>query len=55
MPLSQHVEEAYRAMLTSDAVVVTFPLYFFLSAGLLMRFLQDYRRSVRQHAPERNE
>jgi len=45
-------EDAYRAMLTSDAVVVTFPLYFFCLPGLLMRFLQDYAAFVRQHAPE---
>jgi hypothetical protein len=35
-------EADFQTMAESDALIITFPLYFFCLPGLLMRFLQDY-------------
>lgn len=43
-------EESFKAMLDADAIVFTFPLYFFCLPGILMRFLQDYTAYRAQHA-----
>jgi multimeric flavodoxin WrbA len=42
-------EDAFKIMLESDAMIFTFPLYFFCLPGLLMRFLQDYYQYFEQH------
>lgn len=42
----------FQQMLTSDALVLTFPLYFFCLPGMLMRFLQDYATYADCHADE---
>jgi multimeric flavodoxin WrbA len=41
---------AFADMLQADALVFTFPLYFFCLPGMLMRFLQDYQQYYGQHA-----
>lgn len=46
-------EADYQTMIASDALVITFPLYFFCLPGMLMRFLQDYAAFVKAHADER--
>jgi multimeric flavodoxin WrbA len=40
--LKAETEEAFQEMLEANAIVFTFPLYFFCLPGLLMRFIQDY-------------
>lgn len=37
-------ESAFVAMAEADALVFTFPLYFFCLPGMLQRFLQDYHQ-----------
>ncbi len=44
----------YRTMAASDALVFTFPLYFFCLPGMLMRFLQDYAAYVKEQPRQRN-
>ncbi|MGE5370673.1 MAG: NAD(P)H-dependent oxidoreductase [Solirubrobacterales bacterium] len=38
----KETDAAFAAMLAADALIITFPLYFFCLPGMLMRFLQDY-------------
>lgn len=45
-------EADFEKMLSSDALIFTFPLYFFCLPGLLMRFLQDYDMYAKQHIEE---
>jgi len=46
-------EADFDTMLSSSAIILTFPLYFFCLPGLLMRFLQDYAAYAARNA-ERN-
>lgn len=41
--------DAYAAIFGADAVVFSFPLYFFCLPGMLMRFLQGYYQFCLQH------
>ena len=45
----EETEEAFKEMLDADAMVMTFPLYFFCLPGMLMRFLQDYDHHRAEH------
>ncbi|MGE5423225.1 MAG: flavodoxin, partial [Ignavibacteriales bacterium] len=42
-------ESAFVTMAEADALVITFPLYFFCLPGMLQRFLQDYYQFHLQH------
>jgi multimeric flavodoxin WrbA len=46
------VEEAYRTILRSDALLIAFPLYFFCLPGMLTRFLQDFAVYACNHENE---
>lgn len=41
--------EAFQEMIKADALIITFPLYFFCLPGMLMRFLQDYEQYFAAH------
>jgi multimeric flavodoxin WrbA len=47
-------EENYNKLLDADAVVITFPLYFFCLPGILTRFLQDYYVFYKQSFNKKN-
>lgn len=48
----KQTEGAYKTMREADALVFTFPLYFFCLPGMLMRFLQDYYAYTLENAGE---
>lgn len=46
-------EADYAALLDADAIVLSFPLYFFCLPGVLMRFLEDYEKYFRVHGEQK--
>jgi hypothetical protein len=47
--LKGETQADFTAMAAADALVFIFPLYFFCTPGLLMRFLQDYAAYHSEH------
>lgn len=46
-------EADYEKLLEADALVLAFPLYYFCLPGLLMRFLEDYEKYLREHGGQK--
>lgn len=43
----------FAKLLVADAIVFAFPLYYFCLPGLLMRFLEDYEKYLREHSGQK--
>lgn len=46
-------ESDYAKLMEADAVVFTFPLYFFCLPGMFTRFLEDYEKYCREHGGQK--
>lgn len=50
--ISADNEQDFRSIMTADALVLLFPLYFYCLPGLLIRYLQDFYEFFERHKGE---
>lgn len=51
--LKNSPDEDYAVMAEADAFIIVFPLYYYCLPGLLMRFLEDYSKYVKDYVEQK--